>query len=101
MGSIDTFRGWALRRLTEEFGEPKVLKVERDALYRWVLHRAHGLSVYLTLDSPELPDMAHLLISDPSSQAIEPIASRSMRTKEELEAVIKLIHRQWNGTAER
>ena len=67
---------------------------EGMAFYRWVLPRRQGLSVYLTLDSPERTDIAHLLVSDPRQQ-VEPVASITMRTLAEVDAAIETIERQW------
>jgi hypothetical protein len=93
------FRMLALERITAAFGEPREIPVERGSLYRWVLERPHGLSIYLTLDSPEMPDLAHILVSDPSSKAIDPISSVVMRSIAEVDSAIERVKRQWNAGA--
>ena len=91
----EPFRQRALGRLVAAFGDPEVLRSEAGALYRWVLRRAHRMDMYITLDSPEMPDMAHLIVSDPKAGGAEPVASLTMRTIEEVDAVIGKLREQW------
>ena len=92
-----SFRDVALEHLSEAFGDPRGMRAEVGALYRWVLKREQGLSLYVTLDSPEMPWIAHLLISDPGDKSVDPIATITMRTLGELRMTIDLIRRQWKG----
>jgi hypothetical protein len=94
-GEDRSFRDVARDLLIEAFGEPRVMRAEEGALYRWVLKRERGLSLYVTLDSPEMPWIAHLLISDPEAEMVDPIATVTMRTVEEIRATIEAIRRQW------
>jgi hypothetical protein len=91
-----TFRDRVHDRLVEAFRAPQELHTESGKVYRWVLRRDSGLHahVYLTLDSPELPTLAHVMVSDPGSIAVKPISSRTMRTMEEVEALITTIRAQ-------
>jgi hypothetical protein len=92
-----SFRDRALALLDDAFGRPRVIPVDEGlAFYRWILQRPRGMSIYLTLDSPERPDIAHLLVSDPK-QVLEPVASITMRTEEEVRIAIELIRKQWKG----
>jgi hypothetical protein len=93
------FRERARMHLVEAFGEPEVLQTSNGPLYRWVLRRKHGVDahVYVTLDSPEMPDIAHVLVSDPAARTIEKITSRTMRTMEEVDALIKTIRNELTG----
>jgi hypothetical protein len=94
-----TLREQALARLTEALGPPRALSAEPDmAFYRWILSRSDGMSLYLTLNSPELTDIAHLLLSDPR-QAVEPVVSLTIRTIPEVDAAIERIIRQWRAPA--
>jgi hypothetical protein len=81
-----TFRERATDRFIAAFGEPAVSPTPDGPLFRWILKAADGTTVRLTLDSPEFPDMAHIVVSDP--KAVPRVASLSMRTLEETEAII-------------
>lgn len=83
--------------LTAAFGDPLVLRVKEGEIYRWVLKRPHGVDVYVTLDAPEMPHLAHLMVSDPRAK-INPIQSIMIRTRGELDAVIAQIRKQWEET---
>jgi hypothetical protein len=89
------FRERALERLVAKLGPPEVVPVTPGALYRWILRRPHGLDMYITLDSPEIPDLAHLIVSDPRSGAADPVASITMHTLAEVDAVIDRVLAQW------
>jgi hypothetical protein len=90
------FRDRALTVLKEVLGEPERLPATGGVLYRWILERSNGLSMYVTLDSPEMPELAHLIISDPqSTQNVEPVVSKTMRTIEEVEAIAQELVKQW------
>ena len=95
MTDQQAFRQQALERLMGALGEPEVIKVSGGEMYRWVLKRPHNLHMYLTLDSPELPDIAHLIVSDPRSRAADPVVSLTMRTLPEVDAVVKKVIEQW------
>jgi hypothetical protein len=84
----------ALELFVAAFGEAREVQVENGYLYRWVFHRPDKSTVYITLDSPELPDLAHVMISDPAASAIAPITSVIMRTLPEVEAAIESIRTQ-------
>lgn len=51
--------------------------------------------MHITLDSPELPQIAHLIVSDPRSGPVDPVVSLTMRTLPEVEAVIQRLLEQW------
>jgi hypothetical protein len=86
-------------RLTAAFGLPREIPAGEGMLfYRWLLRRADGDSIYLTVDSPERTDIAHVLVSDPR-QEIDPVASLTIRTMPEVEATIEKITAQWKGGA--
>ena len=92
------FREQAFLSLKQFLGEPEILPATGGFLYRWLLERPNGLSMYVTLDSPELPEVAHLIISDPQSkQAVDPVLSKTMRTLEEVEVVALELLKQWKG----
>jgi hypothetical protein len=97
MGTHTPFREVARQILVGAFGEPTAVPVDSGRLYRWVLERPYGLSVYVTLDSPEMPDLGHVMISDPASTAVDPIASMTVRTATEVESLVDRIRLQWKG----
>lgn len=89
------FRERALDRLIAAFGDPERIPAEAGILYRWVLRRPHGLDLYITLDSPEMPEIAHLIVSDPRSGVVDPVVSLTMRTLPEVDAVVEKLRQQW------
>lgn len=92
-----TFRDRALDRMRAKLGEPRPIPTgEGRFFYRWILERPHGLSIYVTLDSPEIQHLAHLLVSDPRA-AVNPIQTITMRTFEEVDEAVKAVLAQWQG----
>ena len=81
----------------EAFGEPQYIDVAGGQIYRWVLKREHALHLYLTIDAPEMPDICHIMTSDPSSKAVEPISNLTLRTMEEVHKAIDRIREQWRS----
>jgi hypothetical protein len=95
MTTQSTFRDQALERLKAFLGEPEAIRVTGGEMYRWVLRRPHNLDMYITLDSPEMPDIAHLIVSDPKGMAADPVVSLTMRTLPEVEVTAKKLLEQW------
>lgn len=91
------FRMVALRRIAESLGRPDALPVGSGYLYRWTLERPDRSPVYVTLDSPELPDIGHLMVSDPSASTVTPVTAFTVRTMQELEVVLREVLRQWKA----
>lgn len=82
------------------FGEPQeVLKVIGGEIDRWTLTLTSNprRTIYITLDSPEMPQLAHVIVSDPGANLADPIGSFSMRTVDEVRSVIKRIQDQWKN----
>jgi hypothetical protein len=96
-GSDPKLRDKALEKLVAAFGEPERIPVRGGTIYRWTLERQYGLHMYVTLDSPERPDLAHLIVSDPKSTAADPVVSIAMWTLPEVDAVIARLRKQWKG----
>ena len=93
------FRERAPAFFTKALGKPQEVPVESGLLYRWAIarHGSTSLSVYITLDSPEMPDYGHIMISDPScGPDNEPIKSFIMRTEADFERVLAMIQKQIN-----
>jgi hypothetical protein len=89
------FRELAADEVRQAFGDPEVIPVKGGQLYRWVLKRQHGSHVFVTIDSPEIPTICHIMISDPSSKAVEPVTNMTLRTLDEVRMVIERIRDQW------
>jgi hypothetical protein len=91
-----------MQHLAAAFGAPQRLETESGPLYRWVLRRARGADahVYITLDSPELPDLAHVLISDPGAKTINPITALTIRTMPEADRLVALVKQQVESPSE-
>lgn len=97
MADQSSLREQARDACRKVFGEPHVLKVPGGEIDRWTLSRDEGPDMYVTLDAPELPDLVHLMVSDPGASVVEPIASMVMRTMREVKETIKLIEKQWKS----
>jgi hypothetical protein len=76
-------------------GEPEVSRVTAGELYRWTLRRLYDLNLYVTLDSPEHRNLAHIMVSDGPGHQREPIENFTIYTHEELDRLIERIVRQW------
>ena len=88
------FRDKALDFFAAALGTPQKIPVDEGLLlYRWKLERPgqSHVSVYITLDSPETPGIAHILISDPSAKQDDPIRSFVMRHESEFQVVLEWI----------
>ena len=85
------FREEALALLVQAFGRPAVVPSPEGDIYRWKLERPgqSHVAIYVTLDSPEQPDLAHIMISHPGHP--EPITPIVMHTRAEVEAAIALV----------
>jgi hypothetical protein len=90
-----SFRDKAAAFFLRALGEPTRISVESGTIYRWVIPRkgGHDVNVYITLDSPELPDYAHIMISDPAAKDDQPVKSLMMRREEEFDRVLAEIRR--------
>ncbi|HYE61345.1 MAG TPA: hypothetical protein VD997_05060 [Phycisphaerales bacterium] len=89
------FREIVLARLRKELGEPTRTVLETGTVYRWSV-RCKGqadVSIYITLDSPELPDYAHLFISDPGRRGPnhEALVSFIFRAESKIPEVLRVI----------
>lgn len=91
-----SFREQSLTTIVEAFGAPEEIPLSAGKIYRWTLRRDGGVNVYVTLDSPEFPHIAHLLVAD-LAHAAGPIASLTMRTMEEVRDAVQRIRKQWKG----
>lgn len=88
-----SMRAKALVRLTGALGDYSETPIKGGSLYRWTISRPDGSKLYITLDSPELPNLAHIIISDPSSGAHKPIDAYSATDDEELGAIVDYVRR--------
>jgi hypothetical protein len=95
MNSPEHFRAETVKKLKAAFGQPEVSKVASGEIYRWTLKRGvNEISMFITLDSPEFTDMAHIMISDGSAYQIEPVVAVTVRTQAEVDALIERIFKQ-------
>ncbi|MCK6477622.1 MAG: hypothetical protein L6Q35_12420 [Phycisphaerales bacterium] len=60
------FRRTVFERMRAALGEPEVSMVRDGEVYRWTLRRRMDLNFYVTLDSPEHLNLAHIMLSDGS-----------------------------------
>jgi hypothetical protein len=102
MESGRTYRDKVIAMLIDAFGEPEVSSVQSGNIYRWTLHRGpYGISMFITIDSPEYEDIAHVMISDAAHHQVEPVVSVTTTTIEEAKALIGRIVGQWKGSDHR
>ena len=90
-----TLREQVFDMMRTAFGEPEVAPVESGNLYRWTLRRQFDLNIYITMDSPEHSDLAHILVSDSTQYQSAPVVSTVVYSVEEAHALIKRILEQW------
>lgn len=91
------FRPTVFERMRAALGEPEVSKVRDGEVYRWTLRRRMDLNSYVTLDSPEHHNLAHIMLSDGSRYQSKPILSVVIFTLEEADKLIRRIVMQWRG----
>ena len=72
--AVDAWQQPWMPLLLEAFGRAREISLDHGCLYQWVFTRGGRAEVYVTLDSPEMPRLAHLMISDLGSTALNPIA---------------------------
>jgi hypothetical protein len=97
---VNTFREQVRDIFTQTLGNPAVIPVGNGDIWRWVLQRQYSMHVYVTIDSPEMPDLAHVIVSDPASKNVEPVASYTVRTHEEADRIVQAIVKQWKHASE-
>lgn len=90
------FREWAQRQLRGALGEPETLRSEAGEVYRWTLRRPRREPLYVTLNSPEMPELAHVIVSDPEMLVQDPIRSKIARTEPELLVTLRDIREAWD-----
>lgn len=90
-----TFREDTLSKMRAAFGEPEVAPVRDGDLYRWTLTRPDDLNLYVTLDSPEHTDLAHIMVSDSTKYQDKPLVSTIVYTLDEVDRLISRIQEQW------
>ena len=72
---MPTFRQRAFELMRAALGEPEISRVASGDMYRWTLTRAFDLNFYVTMDSPEREDLAHIMLSDGPKYQEKPIES--------------------------
>jgi hypothetical protein len=93
-----TFREQVIDKFIAAFGEPEVAKFTPGKIYRWCLLRGpYAMSMFITIDSPEFPDMAHVLISDGALHQAEPLVTASVYTLADADLLIERIRKQWQS----
>jgi hypothetical protein len=93
-----TFREQVIDKFIAAFGEPEVGEFTPGKIYRWCLLRGpYAMSMFITIDSPEFPEMAHVLISDGAAHQAEPLAAVSVYTLPDADLLIQRITKQWKS----
>lgn len=88
-----TFRDKALAFFRAHLGEPYEWEEPPGFTYRWVVRRAERptMHIYVTLNSPEFANIAHILIADPCAPEDGRLESLTLRREEEFEGVMAMI----------
>lgn len=88
-----SFREKGLEYFRRHLGEPANIPVDNGTLYRWRLPRlGHpGLHFYVTIDAPELPQLAHIMVSDPAPDSDLPVRSFLVKNEAEFLNVLGFI----------
>jgi hypothetical protein len=81
-----SLRDYAAEVFTDAFGEPERFRTVDGTLYRWVAKGADR-TIRITLDSPEFPDVAHILISD--TRAAVRLSAETCRTRDDVAALLR------------
>ena len=91
-------RGQIIELFKAELGEPEKSEVQAGSIYRWTLSRGrYDVAMYVSIDSPEYPDMAHVMISDGQGFQVDPVNSVVLYTLPEAERLLKRIVQQWKS----
>ncbi|HZW06686.1 MAG TPA: hypothetical protein VFF65_06155, partial [Phycisphaerales bacterium] len=69
--------------------------VQAGELYRWTLPRHYDINMYVTMDSPEYKDLAHIMISDGPRFQEKPIVGVIVYTLEDADRLVERIVKQW------
>ena len=97
-----SIRSLMYAKMRAAFGEPEVANVACGELYRWTLVRSpYGLNMYITWDSPERDDLAHITVSDDTNNQPQPLVSTIVYTRAEADALVQRLRRQWKHPASR
>lgn len=96
--SDTTIRQQIYERVRQALGEPEISRVESGELYRWTLKRAYDVTMYITMDSPEHPNLAHIMISDSEKYQPKPVVSHLLYSIQEADQLIERIRKQWQKT---
>jgi hypothetical protein len=88
-----SFREKGLDYFTRALGEPSHIPVQNGTIYRWALPRKgrNNVHIYITIDAPELPNMAHIMVSDPAQDVDGPLKNFTIRDVAEFEDVVAYI----------
>lgn len=98
--SAGSIRDQIIAIFCEALGEPEISETNRGSMYYWTLKRGrYEVSMYVTIDSPEWPDMAHVLVSDSQQFQTDPVVSITVYTIEEARELVKRILKQWKQPA--
>jgi hypothetical protein len=81
-----SFRQQVVGRFVSVFGEPQTIPTIDGPLYRWVIPARDGSTLRLTIDSPEFPGLAHVLISDARNMS-NPVGTNTIRTLAEVDVI--------------
>ena len=88
-----SFREKAISYFYKALGQPEEIPVSNGKLFRWRLPRVgeNDVMIYITINSPELPNIAHIMVTDPAEDADEPIKNFVLRDLSALDAVLAYI----------
>lgn len=101
MDAPTSLRSQIYARMQAALGIPEISHVSAGDIYRWTLPRHYDLTLYVTMDSPEHPDLAHIMLSDGPRYQDKPVVSFLVYSLQEADALIVRILEQWKRTVPR
>ena len=93
-----SLRDQVIEKFVATLGKPEITEVKLGQIYRWTLDRGgRYMNVYVTVDSPEFPHLAHIMVSDGASHQVNPIETFTVFTHDEADTLLERIVRQWKS----
>lgn len=91
-----SFRDQAVSSFEDAFGPPQIVQTVDGPLFRWVLRSSDGSHIRITIDSPEFPQIAHVLVSDRTAAQL--VTSSTLREMDEVYELIRRLRDRLTGT---
>ena len=90
------FRDEAIQEFVKKFGPTEDSIDPHGTIVRWRLKRERGLDLHVIIDSPEKQSEAHVLLSDPCTEARLPVRSLHLKRMDDVHKALTDIDDQWH-----